>query len=168
MPEVQNLVSVDPWTFAAQICNLLIQMALLKKFLFGPIRDVLVRRQAREEEALQRAREVQEEAQEYKAKYEKNLSEVKHQAEELLFRARQTAQADAEEILRSADRQVIGLREKADREIERQKRKTMHAMQDEIRTIALELAEKVVEHEVRETDHQKLIHDFIAKAGDAS
>ena len=168
MPEVQNLVSVEPWTFAAQICNLLIQMALLKKFLFGPIRDVLARRQAQAEEGFRKAREAQEKALDYKSKYEKNLSEVRNQADELLARARQTAQAEADEILRRADQEAAGLREKADREIARQRRKTMHAMHDEISTIALELAEKVVEHEVRENDHQKLIRDFIAKVGDAS
>lgn len=32
--QVQELVGIIPWTFVAQICNLFIQMYLIKRFLF--------------------------------------------------------------------------------------------------------------------------------------
>ena len=40
----QELVTIIPWTFIAQILNLFIQMYLIKRFLFKPINEVLQKR----------------------------------------------------------------------------------------------------------------------------
>ena len=39
--QVQELVGIVPWTFVAQICNLFIQMYLMKRFLFKPVNEML-------------------------------------------------------------------------------------------------------------------------------
>ena len=44
--QVQELVGIVPWTFIAQICNLFIQMYLIKRFLFKPINEMLEKRRA--------------------------------------------------------------------------------------------------------------------------
>ena len=41
-------------------------------------------------------------------------------------------------------------------------------MEDEIGGIAVDIADRVVEREVREEDHRALIDDFIRQVGDAS
>ena len=43
--ESQQLVTIIPWTFIAQILNLFIQVYLIKRFLFKPINEVLKKRQ---------------------------------------------------------------------------------------------------------------------------
>ena len=43
--EVQQFVSLAPWTIIFQICNLLILVALMKKFLFKPVQNILNKRQ---------------------------------------------------------------------------------------------------------------------------
>ena len=44
--DVQELVGLVPWTFVAQICNLFIQVYLIKRFLFKPVNEMLERRKA--------------------------------------------------------------------------------------------------------------------------
>ena len=39
--QVQELVGIVPWTFIAQICNLFLQMYLIKRFLFKPVNEML-------------------------------------------------------------------------------------------------------------------------------
>ena len=41
---MQDLVTIVPWTFIAQICNLFIQLYLIKRFLLKPINAVLEKR----------------------------------------------------------------------------------------------------------------------------
>ena len=41
--QVQELVGIVPWTFIAQICNLFLQMYLIKRFLFKPVNEMLRR-----------------------------------------------------------------------------------------------------------------------------
>ena len=43
---VQELVGIVPWTFIAQICNLFIQIYLIKRFLFKPVNKILEERRA--------------------------------------------------------------------------------------------------------------------------
>ena len=38
----QALITLDGWTFLAQICNLMIQMLIFKKFLLNPVKKVIV------------------------------------------------------------------------------------------------------------------------------
>ena len=43
----QALITLDGWTFLAQICNLMIQLVIFKKFLLKPIRQVIADRKAK-------------------------------------------------------------------------------------------------------------------------
>ena len=44
--QVQELVGIVPWTFIAQICNLFLQMYLIKRFLFKPVNEMLQKRRS--------------------------------------------------------------------------------------------------------------------------
>ena len=46
MQQVQDLVTLVPWTFVATICNLFIQIYLIKRFLFKPVNAMLEKRKA--------------------------------------------------------------------------------------------------------------------------
>ena len=42
----QALITLDGWTFLAQICNLMIQLFIFKKFLLNPVKKVIAEPQA--------------------------------------------------------------------------------------------------------------------------
>lgn len=44
MKQFQDLVTLAPWTFIFQICNLLILTAGVKHFLFKPVQQILAKR----------------------------------------------------------------------------------------------------------------------------
>lgn len=92
MREVQDLVGIAPWTFIAQICNLFIQMYLIKRFLFKPINAVLQKRKEMADAQLTDARKSKEEAEAMKAEYEQNMAQAKAEASEILKDAQKSAQ----------------------------------------------------------------------------
>ena len=53
-------------------------------------------------------------------------------------------------------------------EIEQEKKKAMNELKNEISGIAVDIASKVVEREIKEADHQDLIDEFIKNVGEAS
>ena len=69
--ETQDLVTVVPWTLIFQICNLFMQVYLIKKYLFKPINDILEKRQNLADKAIKEAREAKEEADSLKDQYER-------------------------------------------------------------------------------------------------
>lgn len=75
--QVQELVGIVPWTFIAQICNLFIQMYLIKRFLFKPINEMLEKRRAAADAEITDAEAAKKEANAIKEEYEQNMQEAK-------------------------------------------------------------------------------------------
>ena len=51
-------------------------------------------------------------------------------------------------------------------ELERERRKAASALRSEISGLAVAAAEKVVEREINQADHERLIDEFIDSVGD--
>ena len=144
--QVQELVGIVPWNFIATICNLFIQVYLIKRFLFKPINEMLEKRKAKADAQIQDAVKAKEEAQAMKAEYEKNMQEAKNKANDIVMTAQKTAAI----------------------QIAQEKRKAVNEIKGEIGGMAVEIAGKVIEREISEEDHAKLIDEFIENVGEAS
>ena len=166
--QVQELVGIVPWTFIAQICNLFLQFYLIKRFLFKPINNILAKRKEMADAQIQDAVKAREEAEAMKSQYEQDMIQAKNKANEIVVSAQKTASAQSEELLREASRQAAAMKNKAEADIEQEKRKAVNEIKDEIGGMAMEIAGKVIEREISEEDHAKLIDDFIANVGETS
>ena len=166
--QVQELVGIVPWTFIAQICNLFLQVYLIKRFLFKPVNEMLAKRKAMADAQLQDAAKAKDEAQAMKDEYEKNMADAKNKASEILINAQRNASIQSEEILKQANAQAVAIKEKAKSDIDQEKRKAVNEIKDEIGGMAVDIAGKVIAREIRKDDHKKLIDDFIANVGEAS
>ena len=166
--QTQGLVTIVPWTLIAQICNLLLQMYLIKRFLFKPIKRILAKRQEKADADIRAAEQAKKEAEEIKASYEQNIAEAREKAGAIMSNAQKTADAESEKIIAEANRQAAAMKEKASREIEQEKRQAVREIRDDIGGIAVDLAEKVIERELNEEDHRKLIDEYIRNVGEAS
>lgn len=121
--QVQELVGIVPWTFIAQICNLFLQVYLIKRFLFKPVNEMLAKRKAMADAQLQDAAKAKDEAQAMKDEYEKNMADAKNKASEILINAQRNASIQSEEILKQANAQAVAIKEKAKSDIDQEKRK---------------------------------------------
>ena len=166
--DVQSLVGIIPWTFIAQICNLFIQVYLIKRFLFKPINEMLAKRKAMAEAEIQDAIKAKDEANAMKSEYEQNMQEAKTKANEIVMTAQKTAAVQSEQMLREASEQAAAMKAKAESDIAQEKRKAVNEIKDEIGGMAVEIAGKVIEREICEEDHTKLIDEFISNVGEAS
>ena len=157
----QELVSFN-WTFVAQICNLFIQVLLIKKFLFKPVREILAKRQAKADADIKEAAEAKEEAAAIKSEYEQNMLEAKERANEILATAQKNASEKSEQMIKEATVQAASIRQKAENDIAQERRKAVNELKGEIGSMAMEIAGKVIEREISEKDHEKLIDEFIS------
>lgn len=166
--QVQDLVTIVPWNFIATILNLFLQMYLIKRFLFKPINEILEKRKAKADAEIQDATKAKNEAQAMKEEYEKNMQDAKNKANEILTTAQKTAAIQSEEMLKEASQQASAMKEKAEADIAQEKRKAVNEIKDEIGGMAMDIAGKVIEREINEEDHAKLIDEFITNVGEAS
>ena len=164
----QALITLDGWTFLAQICNLMIQLVIFKKFLLKPIRQVIADRKAKADSEIADAQKLRTEAEAMKAEYEQNLQNARTKANQIVAAAQKTATARSEEIVGEARAQAAALKQKAEADIAQERKKAVNEVKDEIGGIAMEIASKVVEREISEKDHKDLIDEFIKNVGEAS
>lgn len=165
--EYQSLVAINPVTLIAQICNLFIQLYLVKRFFLDKIKAILDQRRAAADEEITSAEISKAEALEIKQTYEQNMLQAKAQATEILDRAQKTAATRGEEIIRQANYEAAQLKQKAAADIAMEKKKALNDAKDEISGVAMAIAEKVVERQLDSADHDKLINQFIDGLGDA-
>mgnify|MGYP000165459448 CR=1 FL=1 len=163
--QVQELVGIIPWTFVAQICNLFIQMYLIKRFLFKPVHEILEKRRAAADAEIIQAEETKAKAEAIRAEYERNMQDARQKANEILDSARNTAAIQSEKILKEAQ---DAMKNKAEKEIAQEKKKAVNEVKGEIGDMAVEIAGKVIEREINEKDHEKLIDEFISNVGEVS
>ncbi|MBP5661093.1 MAG: F0F1 ATP synthase subunit B [Lachnospiraceae bacterium] len=166
--KIQDLVTIDPWVLLAQLLNLFIQVMLIKKFLFKPIREVLAKRKALADAEIADATRAKEEAESLKSEYEASMKQARDKANDILATAQKSAAQQSEEIIREANAQAVSIKSKAERDIEQERRKAVNEIKDEIGDMAMEIAGKVIERELNANDHEKLIDEFINKVGEES
>jgi F-type H+-transporting ATPase subunit b len=114
-------MSIDWFTFSAQILNFVLLVWLLKRFLYRPILNAIAAREKKVSEELANAAQLQAEAEKERERFQLKLEEFEKQREKSLAAARREAREEYQRLLGEA-------REK----VEAFGRKRMQALQDNV------------------------------------
>ena len=162
----QSLVAVEPVTLIANICNLFIQMLIIKKFFLDKVLAILDQRRSAANKEITEAKAAKDEALTIKKTYEDNMLQATAKANEILQTAQKTAAERSEKIIAEAQTSAAQIQSKASADIAQEKKKAINDAKNEISGLALAIAGKVVEKELGESDQAGLIDRFIDELGD--
>ena len=166
--KVLEFISIDAWTIIFQICNLLILLALVRKFLWKRVMAVLEARQQEIDGIYDAAGKDRREAAQMKEDYTARLSNARDEADRLVKNAVDTAHNRGDAIVNDAKKEATHLKQKAEQDIEQEKRKAYSELMGEISGMAADIAGRMVEREINADDHRELVEEFIRNAGEAS
>ena len=113
----QALITLDGWTFLAQICNLFIQLMLFKKLLLHPVHKILAERKAKADSEIANAEKLRAEAAAMKAEYEQDMAAARERANQIVATAQKPATARTEEMLGETRAQIAAMKQKAEADI---------------------------------------------------
>ena len=162
----QSLVTVNPVTLIAQICNLFIQLLIVKIFFLDKIKAVLDKRRETADKQIADAEAAKSEAAAIKQTYEENMRQAKTKADDMILSAQKTAAQRSEEIISQAQKQAAQIKTKAASDIEMEKKKAINEAKNEISELAMAIAGKVVARELNDADQDGMIVRFIEELGD--
>ena len=162
----QSLVTVNPVTLIAQICNLFIQLLTVKIFFLDKIKAIIDQRREAADKQITEAETAKSEALAIKKTYEQNMQEAKAKADDLLMSAQRTANSRSEEIIAQAQQQAAQIKSKAAADIALEKKKALNEAKNEISDLAMAIAGKVVARELNAGDQADMIDRFIDELGD--
>lgn len=162
------LVSLDWQTIVVQLINLGIQILLFKKFLYQPVKKILAKRQGLVDQPLKEAEEAREQALSMKAEYESSLSKANEEADRIMKEASAAASRKGERIVTEAQQEAATLKAQARQDIAAQQKRAINDAKDQIGSMAMDIASKVVGREITEKDHADLVDEFIRNVGEES
>lgn len=166
MVQTLDVISVNLWQILISLANLLIMFAILKRFLFKPVQNILAQRQAQVDNIYAEAEDSRTSAEGMRRQYEQRLANARDEADEVVRTATQTAQRRSDAIVSEASAQAAHLKRKAEQEIDMERKQMLSDVRSEISDMAVSIASKVVEREIRPEDHASLVDEFIRNVGD--
>ncbi len=146
--------------------NIFILFFALSYLLFNPARDFLEKRRQKIAGELADAAENKKTAQELKAEYESRLKEVNKEADAILAEARKKAMIKEADILDEARAEAARIIERANRQVELDRKKALDDMKQEIISIASLMAGKVVAGSMDIKMQENLIDETLKEMGE--
>lgn len=126
MTGFESFVGVNPWTALFTFCNMLITFAVLKHFLFKPVKQMIDDRQQEIDTMYADAAAAQQKAAALEEEYQAHLQSIKQEQENLLREAAVRAQKREEEIVNAARAEAQALRTAAEADVAQERKKAVN------------------------------------------
>ena len=161
-----GFVSIDVWTLVFTWVNLIILIFIMKKLLFKPIKNMIDQRQNEIDKMYTDAEESKHKAEEMEKDYTEKLSEAKQEASSIVNEAVKTAQLNSEKIMHETQEQISAMKMAAQERIDQEKAAALDEAKADIANMAVAIAEKVIEKEIKQSDYESLVEKCINEMGD--
>lgn len=162
----EGFINVNFWTALFTLLNFLLVLFVGKKFLYGPVMKMIHDRQKEIDDMYDAASSAKEQAKTLQLEYQQKLNDASATADRMVQQAVARAQNREEEILRKANADAAAIMDKANSDIALEKKKAVNDAKNEISGLALAIAGKVVEKELKSEDQSAMIDRFISELGD--
>ena len=162
----ESFLGVNPWTALFILLNTLTIFFVAKKFLLKPVMKIITDRQQEIDNMYADAGAAKEQAQQLQESYQQKLSAAQETSDRIVKEAVARGQSREEQIIRDANAQAAAIMDKASRDIAQEKKKAINDAKNEISDLAMAIAGKVVERELKQADQADLIDGFIRELGD--
>ena len=165
---MQNLdvISVNIWAILASLANLLILTLIVKRFLFKPVKKIVDARRAAIDNDYAQAQAARDQAEESRQNYEAAMAAAKQTSDQIIADATRTAEYRSNEIVSEAREKATDIRRQAEADAVLERRKAEDDMKHEIAEVSTQLTGKLLQREINEDDHKKLIDSFLSDLGD--
>ncbi|HDC6366017.1 TPA: F0F1 ATP synthase subunit B [Staphylococcus aureus] len=172
MTETANLFflgaagGVEWGTVIVQVLTFIVLLALLKKFAWGPLKDVMDKRERDINRDIDDAEQAKLNAQKLEEENKQKLKETQEEVQKILEDAKVQARQQQEQIIHEANVRANGMIETAQSEINSQKERTIADINNQVSELSVLIASKVLRKEISEQDQKALVDKYLKEAGD--
>lgn len=155
-----KLVNINT-TMLWHVINFFVLLWVLKRYLYGPIKDILDKRASKIKNEIDEAENKNKEARELKEKYQSELKNARREAQNIIEKAEIRARKKAKQIINEAEEKADQIKEKKLEEIGRARKKALAELRDDVSSMSLMVAARFVEDNLESDTHQRLIDQYI-------
>ena len=144
-----------------QLIATLILFLIVKHFLYKPAMDYINKRKEYVTSQVTDANKMKEEAEKNVLETKQTLNQAYKDAHDIVDNARVEALNQKDKILKETSAEVQLRKAQLDKDLEAERQKMKTEIKNEMVDVALLAASKVIDREVKSSDNEKLVKDFI-------
>jgi F-type H+-transporting ATPase subunit b len=149
----------------AAMVNFLILLFIAKRFLFIPVSKILQMRKQELDSSFEEASRDKEEANRLKIENGEKLKLAKKEGKEIVEKYKLKAEKISAELIQSAKQEAELIIQRARVDLKREIEKARSEIKTQVIDLSVVLSEKALEQHIDESEHRRLIEDFIYKVG---
>jgi F-type H+-transporting ATPase subunit b len=150
-------------TLIAQIIHFLLLMALMTWVAYKPITKALADRQAYVGNTIKVAEQQQADATKMKQEYQALLVHARNEAQAIIDKATKLGEQTRESIIKETKEETTKMLTLAKAEIAREQEKALTDLRNEVATLSVLVAGKIIGQNLDVQAHEKLVQDFISQ-----
>lgn len=157
------MINPEPGLVIWTLVTFVLLFLFLRKFAFGPLQNMIDARRDSIQESIKAAEETRREAEHMLAEYRESIASARHEAEEIIERAHKVGESTKSEIVTEArtqaQKEVDGARE----QIQRETRKAIQEIKDQVADLTILAAGKVTGKTMNKEDHLRLVDEALSE-----
>ncbi|MFD2209962.1 F0F1 ATP synthase subunit B [Virgibacillus halophilus] len=148
------------------LVTFIILMALVKKFAWGPVVNMMQKREEYVANEIEIAEKSRAEAEKSAKEAAEQLKQTKQEAQKMIEDAKNAGKRQEQDIIDSAREEADRIKKSAQEEIRNEKERALQALQDQVSSLSILIASKVIEKEINAQDQEQLINEYIKEVGE--
>ena len=168
MGNLLDALGVDFKMVFIQAVGFLILLVLMKKFLFGKIKDILKARADEIKDTYKRSEDDRAEAARLKEEYQQKAVKADEAAEAKIQVAVDKAKEISDEMLKEAHQAVADEKSKAQLNIEMERKKALAEVRNQVVDLTILSTSRLIKQSTKRETAEKLVDDVIAGVGKLS
>lgn len=156
-----------PWgSIAVQLIGFIILLALLSKFALRPLLGIMEQREKLVNDQIDSAERNRKDAEELLNQQREELNKAKKEAQGIIENAKKLGEQQGLDIVKASKEEAQRMKDTAIAEIQNEKDQAVVALREQVASLSVLIAQKVIEKELDEKAQEQLIQDYLKQAGE--
>jgi F-type H+-transporting ATPase subunit b len=155
------LVQLDPGLFIWTIATFLVLLTLLAKFAWGPLLKALEERQGLIRKSLEDAQQARQELERLNQEQQKIIASARTEADSIVSQSRSDAERLRQELRETARAEAANIVKNAERQIELQTHQAVRQLRQEAVELSVAIASKLLARNLSKEDNDRLIQQTL-------
>lgn len=145
-----------------QVVGFAVLYAILNKFFFGPVGQVIEERERHIQHQIDDADAQRKKMIAVREDYESRIVKIENEAREKIQEAMRQANQAREELIAQARDQAEKVVEKGKKELELERQKAQAELREKVSELSLLAASKIIDKALKPKDHEKIIDEVLS------
>lgn len=148
------------------LLTFVILLILLKKWAWGPIMNMMKQREEFVANEIETAERNRKEAEQYLEEQRAEIQKARQESQTIIENAKKISEKQGQDIVANAKAEAERVKESALVEIQRERDLAVATLREQVASLSVLIATKVIEKELDEKEQEKLIQDYLKEVGE--